>query len=723
MATQPPVRLLIADASTDRAHEIDSALRNAGIPTRSEICGDLDTAVTTATERPVDILLCHAAFDHLDQVLPALRSRQPDLPIIVLEDTTEIGRLARGMALGATDVVFENEAERLLYVVQREIKGVCLRAHHVETRKALKEAEQRCELLLSNSTAAIAYVHEGMHIYANEDYFRAFGFDNQDDLVGVPLLDLVDPDFADEFKTRIREYRGDGDRASFAFHGRTLAGAPVSGQMTLSSAEYEGERCTQVLLKCAPQAHHSPANADEFHDVPTLTALAQEDENGAADEALPVAAESSEVPAAARANGHASAFGSVRDFCAAIEASGKGVGAVFVIEIDHFDTLQAEHGLDAVEQLVEEVADCIRQEAGGSVLMRIANHRFALAAVGASEAGGGIIADEVREAVESALFDVGGRTVRRTLTIGAASVDALDKVRDALNVAFRALVAARSAGRSNCVNWPTVAVIEDEEDGSNLTGEQRRILKLVTDAIEKNNFVLLFQPIISLRGDAEEHYEVFLRLLDDKGRRLAPDQFLDLAIQHGVAGKIDRWVILQSIKMLSAHRAKGHDTRLTINLTSNSLTSPEFIQWLGVAIKAARLPTDAVVFQIAEPDVVANLRQAKDFVQGLKAMHCRTSLRHFGTIENPFDTLRHVAVDLVKLDRRHVNTLEGDPSKRDELTDMIRKLQGMGKLTVIPMVESATVLSSLWQAGANYIQGHYLQEPTTEMNYDFAADD
>jgi EAL domain-containing protein (putative c-di-GMP-specific phosphodiesterase class I) len=54
---------------------------------------------------------------------------------------------------------------------------------------------------------------------------------------------------------------------------------------------------------------------------------------------------------------------------------------------------------------------------------------------------------------------------------------------------------------------------------------------------------------------------------------------------------------------------------------------------------------------------------------------------------------------------------------------MIRKLQGMGKLTVIPMVESATVLSSLWQAGANYIQGHYLQEPTTEMNYDFAADD
>src|SRR5262249_37233982 len=154
-----------------------------------------------------------------------------------------------------------------------------------------------------------------------------------------------------------------------------------------------------------------------------------------------------------------------------------------------------------------------------------------------------------------------------------------------------------------------------EEDESTLSAEQRRILRLVSEAIEKNSFVLLFQPVISLRGDAEEHYEVFLRLTDEKGRRLSPDQFLDVAIENGVAGKIDRWVILQSIKMLSAHRSKGHNTRLTINLTKNSLTDAEFVQWLAVAIKAARLPSDAVLFQIAEPDVAAHMRQAKDFVQ------------------------------------------------------------------------------------------------------------
>jgi EAL domain-containing protein (putative c-di-GMP-specific phosphodiesterase class I) len=265
--------------------------------------------------------------------------------------------------------------------------------------------------------------------------------------------------------------------------------------------------------------------------------------------------------------------------------------------------------------------------------------------------------------------------------------------------------------------------MEAEGNTNGLSGEQRRILKLVNDAIENQTFVLLFQPIISLRGDSDEHYEVFLRLLDEKGRRLPPDQFLELAIENGVAGKIDRWVILQSIKVLSLHRSKGHNTRLTINLTRNSLIDDEFIQWLAVAIKAARLPSDAVIFQIAEPDAASYVRQAREFVQGLKAMHCRTSLRHFGVTENAFETLRHVPVDFVKLDGNHVQELDGNAAKKDALTNMIRELQQHGKLTVIPMVESATVLSALWQAGANYIQGHYLQEPSTEMNYDFAADD
>jgi PAS domain S-box-containing protein len=704
MATPSPVRLLIADESENRAHEIDSVLRNAGIPTRAEFCRDLDEETVAA--QSVDLILCNAGFDHLERVLPGLRERKPEVPIIVMDASEEPRNLTRGLAMGATDVVFENDNERLLYVVKREIDNVCQRRHFSQTRRALMEAERRCELLMANSSAAIAYVHEGMHIYANDDYFKLFGFGDADDLLGLTLIDLMDPEFSDAFKAKMRSFRADSsDELTFEFHGRTTTGQPITGRITLTSAEYEGEACTQVLVR--PNA---PAPDPALIEPPVLVDK---------DDAL----QSAEAAAANGNGAPVEAFAATDAFIDEIENGAERPTAMLVVEIDDFDGLQADHGFRRAELAVQQLREVLTAELGGSRCIRIANHRFGIAVYGASEAGGDVLAERLRESVQDALLELDGKTVRRTITIGAAPLNAGASVADTMNLAFRTLLAARSNDKNNCIQWPSVATLQAETEDDALSGEQRRILKLVNNAIDNQSFVLLFQPTISLRGDADEHYEVFLRLLDEKGRRIPPDQFLELAVDHGVAGKIDRWVILQSIKMLSAHRAKGHNTRLTINLTRNSLIDQEFAQWLAVAIKAARLPSDAVVFQIAEGDVASHVRQAREFVQGLKAIHCRTSLRHFGTTDNPFEILRHVPVDFVKLDGSHVQSLDGNIERRDKLTEMIQELQQHGKLTVIPMVESATVLSALWQAGANYIQGHYLQEPSPEMNYDFAADD
>ena len=190
MPTLSPVRLLIADRSENRAHEIDSVLRNAGIPTRADSCADLSEI--SDPEQPIDLLLCRSHFDHLEQVLPALRKLKPNLPIIVMDDSPEPKNLTRGLAMGATDVIINNDNERLLHVVKRELENVTQRDRFSQTQRALLDAERRCELLLANSTAAIAYVHEGMHIYANDDYFKLFGFTDVDELLGLPLLDLMD---------------------------------------------------------------------------------------------------------------------------------------------------------------------------------------------------------------------------------------------------------------------------------------------------------------------------------------------------------------------------------------------------------------------------------------------------------------------------------------------------------------------------------------------------
>ena len=128
------------------------------------------------------------------------------------------------------------------------------------------------------------------------------------------------------------------------------------------------------------------------------------------------------------------------------------------------------------------------------------------------------------------------------------------------------------------------------------------------------------------------------------------------------------------------------------------------------------------MFQFSEPDAVTYLKQAKALAQGLKDLHCHLALSQFGCALNPFNTLRHLPVDFVKVDGSFTKEL-ADPVNQENLKTMLASLHSQAKLTIVPFVESASVLATLWQAGTNYIQGYYLQGPSQAMDYNFSSDD
>ncbi|MCZ6657793.1 MAG: EAL domain-containing protein [Gammaproteobacteria bacterium] len=684
-----PVRLLIADTSENLAHELDSMLRDAGIPTRLNVIDDLEQATDVLANAEADLYLLNGGEAELTQVVAQVKNHTPAIPVILLTDPNNPVAIEKGLELGATDVVHNDQPKHLLMVVQRELDHVCQRVDYTQMRKALQAAEQRCQLLLQSSKAAIAYVHEGMHIYANEAYFKLFGFEESDDLLGLPLIDLVTPESTAELKEKMKAFRHDADEQCLDFEGQSTEGDAVSGTITLAAAEYEGETCIQVTIRS--------------QEIPVITDVV--DANP-----MPPTNADSETPTPA-CNGAAL---DLPIFLQAVDNEAEDQ-YLFIAGIDVYEDLRKHHGLQGTFEIAHEIEQSLRSSLDGYAFVKLDTSHFAF--VLATESMDTAIdrADGLRQGVEEFLLEIDAKTVRPTISIVGHALGPDNDASCALDSAFRKLTEVQDGDRNKVV----IAgddVVEPESD------EATRLVQLINHAIDKNRFQLLFQPIISLRGDSDEHYEVFLRMLD-KDEAMRPAQFLQTAIENNVAGKIDRWVILQSIKILSAHRAKGHDTRLTINVTCNSVSDPEFIQWLGVAIKAARLPSDAVIFQITERDASTYIRQTREFVEGLKGMHVRASLSHFGLSEDSFETLRHIPVEFVKLDGSHIEELKDDPELREAITATIRQLQSNGKLTIVPMVESAHVLSALWQAGANYIQGHYLQEPTSEMDYDFSTED
>lgn len=692
-----PVRLLIAEASENTAQEFDSALRDAGISTRMRL---VDLPMAGEAMDAADLMLCNANLPQLEQILPQLKTRAPQVPIILVNPPDSNLSTSAGMRLGAADVVSGQDPDELVLVFKRELSNVCQYQRLSELHRALEEAEQRCQLLLDSSRAAIAYVHEGMHIHANSGYLKLFGFDDADDLLGLPLMDLLSEDSAQTLKQELKQFRQDGTERSVEITGRASDGSDVHGTMTLARAEYEGEPCMQVTVRTqaappAPAAETDPATA-----------------NGHA-----------EAPSPDLQNGTSAGVAAFLAAARGMPAADTHHRAVVVVQIDSFARVQEEAGLQGADQVAAAVRNTLQAQLDDHPAGWLSPHQLVFAL---SEEDRGAMLERVeslRKSIEGQLTEVAGKTLRVTVSIGGAELDGdaeggeADQLENALNTAFAAALRAEAAG-GNRVDLLTKEVAREDPDS-----EAGQVLAQVNEAIDNQRFLLLFQPIISLRGDSDEHYEVFLRMLDSDGRKIPPNDFLRTAIEHGVAAKIDRWVILQSIKMLSTHRSRGHNTRLTINLTANSVADPEFLNWLGVAIKAARLPSDAVIFQVTEQDATDQVRQTREFFDGMKAMHCRASLSRFGVVDDAMAMLEHFPVDFVKLDGSHIEKFLEDPSHKEHVTGMIKALQAAGKLTIIPMVESAGVLSALWQAGANYIQGHYLQEPSTEMDFDFSTDD
>lgn len=688
MSSPAPVRLLIADGSENRAHEVDSALRNMGISTRMAFAEDPQAARDAFEDGAVDLLLLHHSMPDINGTLKSLRKICSDLPIVVASKTDDSTTALELMELGATHVVEDSKTQLLGKIIDREAEHMLARAKLAQVEKELEEVQKRCDQLLSISAVPIAYVHEGMHIFANDEYASLFGFDDADDLMGVAFMDLFAPNSTEQAKGQLIQLRNAGTAATDPFTSQAQAndGTEFTAEFALSNTQYDGELSTQIVVTPASESTKSSAT----------------------------------VEAAAPAQDEQVQSGStIEQFLEHLERASKEnedrKHVMLIAQIDNFSDQQSKLGIRTTNQIAQQVGTELESAVGLERYSRIDNHRFAMYVSGATESENRTSVEGLRSRIEQMQSSTGNRSAKATISIVAVTTEDAPSIESAMDEGFLLLIGHEG---ENQVIWR-----EPEVDFNDPTSVSQQVLRQVNLAIENHSFALLFQPIISLRGDEDEHYEVFLRMINDNNDQVAPGEFLRTAIDAGVAGKIDRWVVLQSIKLLSGHRSKGHDTRITINLTSNSVADAEFAQWLSVAIKAARVPSDAVIFQITEEDALDYVEQTSAFVETLRDMDVRSSLSRFGLQNNTTQLLEKIAVDFVKLDGSHVTAMQSNDDATKAVTTMIKTLQSHGKMTIVPMVENAQILSTLWQAGANYIQGHYLQEPSAQMAYDFTTDD
>ena len=680
------IRLLILEDSQNEAERLVSLFRNAGQATRvHRLTSDEDLA--DVLQQTWDLLINAPTSANLDpsETISTIRKQGKDIPIIQMIDGNDVDAITEALALGAQSAVPQGEDEWLILVAARELANLEERRARRSAELALREAEKRCQLLLESSVDAIAYVHDGMHIFANRAYLQLFGYEDVDELEGMPMIDLIASCDQGEFKSFLKNYQSLQGNAELQCGGIRADGSTFKASMHFSPASYDGEPCIQAVIR----PENDNAELEKLREISSQDLVTGLYNRNHFLESLDGAVER------------------------AVNA-GEGSSLAY-IRIDRFASLQAEIGLGDSDRLLAELAQLLRaQFQDKAELARFGDDAFAVLMAEAAPQQLEQPLTELLRKVEGHLFDIGGRTVQTSLSIGVAALD--EKTVKARDVVDRAHRCAEELTDGNAIR------IYDPARELAAAASRGNVLAMLQQALEKNSFRLLFQPIISLRGDSHEHYEVLLRLLDPEGTEVPPGEFLDAAKEAGLATKIDRWVLLNSIKLLAEHRSKGHSTRLMVNLSSSSLQDPSLLGWLGVAFKASKLPTDSLIFQLDEQDAVAYLRQAKALTQGLAGLGCRIALSQFGCVLNPLNTLKHLNADFVKIDGSYTQDLSRQENQ-EALKQLLAELHEQAKQTIVPFVDSATVLATLWQAGVGYIQGQYLQGPSQSMDYNFSSED
>lgn len=681
--------LNIVDSSHD-AEVWASTLRNAGFAVRATHINNVTELDKKLKEEHWDLVLSAVMIgaDSAELVLEGIARAGKDLPCIVYGGAPTAADILRICRSGATHVIAAAEHEYFLLCVERELNNLFERRKHRECRIAFSESEKRNRTLMDSSREPIAYIHEGMHIYANLSYVELFGYTDAEELESIPIMDLISDASQTSFKQLLRSLsKGETPSQDFEFEAIRSNREIFKATMAFSAAAIEGEPCTQIVIRQQSTNAALERELDQLRKQDLLTGLYNRQH-----------------------------FMDVLSAAVAAAAAGDNNSVLFYIEPEEFKTIKDTLGIAGSDIVLTDIANLLKECLPGNVIVaRFAGTIFTALFSNTNIDDVLLMAEQILDSFADKLFEVDGKTVTTSCSIGITQIsETTDDAKKALSNADAASILAKEK-KGRHIHIHTVA----DEQAS--VEQDRAWVDRITNCLQENRFILHFQPIVSLHAEPGERYEVLLRMLDNDNRIIMPNEFLEAAEHAKLTMELDRWVLKNAAKALLEKRRGGVEIRFFVKLSYDSVTDPTLLPWISKLLKAARLHGSCFVFEISESVASHNIKTTKQLVSGLAQLNCLFAIDHVGTDSDNLSYLNHFEVNYLKIDGQIVQAITGTEAARQTVKSITEIARSKEILTIAEHVQDPACLAILWQHGVNFIQGYYLQHPEATLNYDFTA--
>lgn len=685
------LRLMLVDDQVNEAEALVSSLRNAGIAVRPLRPESLDELAQMLGQQTVDLVLAEYASTQLpfNEVAAIVMGCGRDVPLLAVLDGITDEILDSVQAQGAQAVALRGRPQQFLKTVRTEWHDLDSRRsqRHLEAQK--RETERRCDGLIDSSREPIAYIHEGMHIRANQAYLEMFGLETFDEIEGMSLLDLVASADVGEFKQLLKRLsKGEAPPPSYELTARDIEGNGFPAVMEFTAATYEGESCQQVIFR-RQELEHDPELARQVKE------LKQRDQ-------------------ATGLYNRATFLAALEDAVADAASQGSAHG-LLLIEPDHYAKLLDVIGLDAADDLIAALGQRLDSVAEGAMTARFGDHQLALLVRSSDHVATKALAGRVCAAFADHVLEVDDSSLNATVSIGGVQIgEKIASTSQVLAKASQGVVSSIGVGGNRFELFDPGAVDRAEEE---------RIAAWVArirNALDSDGFRLDYQPVIALQGDGSEMYEVFLSMQGSDGEPVASDRWLPIAEAHALLGEIDRWAVVHAARLISQRQAAGKRTNLLLALSQEALQDESMAGFIATTLADAGVPGEQLVLAIAEAKVFTNLRAAQDFASAVAGFGARTALEKFGAGLNSLQLLQHFDPTFLKLDPQFMDDLAKSQESQQQIRNLASQAATRNIRTIAERVQDATSMTMLFSAGIDYVQGDFLAPAGPDMNYDFS---
>ncbi len=390
------------------------------------------------------------------------------------------------------------------------------------------------------------------------------------------------------------------------------------------------------------------------------------------------------------------------DHLNALASTGRGPGALLVVDIDDFTLINEGLGQEVGDAVLSEVSSRISSAFPGMMVARNGGDEFAVVFAGDLDAPEAVqAADRVRAAMESEVH-AGGHVLRVTAGVGVALRQASGSSSTLIGNANSALSHAKTAGTGQYRLFDR-EMRRAVEDRLAIQGGLRVALRTA-------GLRLVYQPIVSLLDGRIRGAEALLRWTHPERGPVPPAEFIPIAEQCGLIVPIGRWVMETACADAAALQS-AQPLRVGVNVSARQIVGGRFAEWVEHVLAESELPPSSLTIEVTESalmDDVVHVRRAFD---RLRSQGIRVAIDDFGTGYSSLARLQRLPVDVIKLDRAFVTDVNLRQEARHMAAAILQLSAAIGADIVAEEVETAEEAATLIELGYTAAQGFFFARP------------